>query len=140
MYVLILQFEVSIPGAESLKDKRSVIRSLKDRLHREHMLSVAEVGANDEHRHAVLAAALVSADAVYGAGVLDRVTEKLRDLRDARLVQCRRCIIREDDLPEDDAVDAEGRPAWSESDTQEMLRGLDAIERDLTPGGGGGEV
>ena len=43
MVVGILQIEVSIDGSTSLKDKRRVVSSLKDRLHREHQVSVAEV-------------------------------------------------------------------------------------------------
>ena len=44
MVVGILQFELLVPGATSLKDKRRVVKSVKDRLHREHLVSVAEVG------------------------------------------------------------------------------------------------
>ena len=54
MVVGVLQVKLTIDWASSLKDKRRVVSSLKDRLHREHQVSVAEVGSLDSHRVAVL--------------------------------------------------------------------------------------
>lgn len=85
MVIGILQFEVLVPWSESLKDKRRVVRSLKDRLHREHMVSVAEVGALDQHRRALLGLAVVTGDARYASTVIDRVLAKVRALHDAEL-------------------------------------------------------
>ncbi len=42
VFVGILQFELLIRQRRSLKDKRRVVRSVRDRLHREHLVSVAE--------------------------------------------------------------------------------------------------
>ena len=42
----LLSIELHMPGARSLKDKRSVLRSLKDRL-RKHNVAVAEVDHQD---------------------------------------------------------------------------------------------
>ena len=82
MIIGILQFELSIAGATSLKDKRRVVASLKDRLHREHQVSVAEVDAQDRHGTAVLALAMVGTDVRRCQSTLDRVLEKLRQGRD----------------------------------------------------------
>ena len=54
MVVGILQAELVIDGAESLKDKRRVVVSIKDKLHREFQVSVAEVDSLDSHHRAVL--------------------------------------------------------------------------------------
>ena len=43
MKIAVLQFDLSIHDAESLKDKRRIVQSLKDRLHRDHLVSIAEV-------------------------------------------------------------------------------------------------
>src|SRR5205814_4967786 len=43
VYIAILQFHLMIDGATGLKDKRRVVRSVKDRLHKQHMVAVAEV-------------------------------------------------------------------------------------------------
>jgi uncharacterized protein YlxP (DUF503 family) len=40
-------FELHLAGAHSLKEKRSVIKSLKDRLHNEFNVSVAETAHQD---------------------------------------------------------------------------------------------
>ena len=49
MHVGVLQVEISIPDAMSLKDKRQVVKSLKDRIAHCNNVSIAEVGALDEH-------------------------------------------------------------------------------------------
>jgi len=81
MVVGILQFELLIHDAQSLKDKRSVVRSLKDRLHRDHQVSVAEVAALDDMSTAVLAVALVGIEGRRVAEVLDNISAKLRNLQ-----------------------------------------------------------
>ena len=44
MTVGVLQLELSIPSAFSLKDKRQVVKSLKDRIAHAHNVSVAKWG------------------------------------------------------------------------------------------------
>ncbi|NBC10117.1 MAG: DUF503 family protein [Planctomycetes bacterium] len=78
MFIGVLQLELVIEGAESLKDKRRVVNSVKDRLHREHQVSVAEVAAQDNRQLAVLGITLASADAAYCRVVLDKIVNKLR--------------------------------------------------------------
>ena len=67
MTVGVLQLELSIPEAMSLKDKRRVIKSLKDRIAHGHNVSIAEVGALDEHRRSIIGMAMVSNDKRYVA-------------------------------------------------------------------------
>jgi len=78
MIIGILQVELTIDGADSLKDKRRVVRSLKDRLHREHQVSIAEVGSHDVHRTATLGLAVVSNEVPHCQGVLDGILNKLK--------------------------------------------------------------
>lgn len=93
MVVGILQVELEIEWSESLKDKRRVVRSLKDRIHREHQASVAEVGRLDDRRVAVLGVAVVAGNATRCRQVLDRVLGKLRSARDCVLSDHRVEII-----------------------------------------------
>ena len=51
-----------IPGAQSLKEKRAVVRSLVDRLRTRHHLSSAEVGLQNEVQRARIGFAAVSGD------------------------------------------------------------------------------
>ncbi len=53
---------ISIPAAQSLKDKRQVVRSLIERLRVRRQLSVAEVGSQDRIREARVGFAVVSGD------------------------------------------------------------------------------
>ena len=81
MVIGVLQVELAIDGACSLKDKRRVVSSLKDRLHRWHMVSVAEVASQDNHSLAVLGITLAASDTAYCQSVLDRILDKLRENR-----------------------------------------------------------
>lgn len=93
MIVGVLQAEMRIEWARSLKDKRSVARSLKDRLHREHQVSVAEVAAQDVHNTLVLGVAAAGSSAAQVVAMLDRVERKLTEHHEAELVACQREIM-----------------------------------------------
>ena len=81
MVVGILQVELVIDGSTSLKDKRRVVTSIKDRLHREHQVSVAETGSLDDHRKAMIGIAMASNEVPYCQSVMDRIVDKLRTQR-----------------------------------------------------------
>lgn len=107
MVVGVLQFDLLIHGCESIKDKRRVVNSVKDRLHREHMVSVAEVALQDRMDAASMALACVGPDGKRVGHVLDRVSAKLRSLGDAELGEMSRQLISAADLPppQDDPED-----------------------------------
>jgi hypothetical protein len=113
MMLAVLQFELTIPHSLSLKDKRRVVKSLKDRLHREHLVSIAEVAALDDHRRAVLAVVLVSASAPHASSVLDAIVEKLKGLHDARLGGVSRLTIHESEFDWADGDPPKDDPAWA---------------------------
>jgi uncharacterized protein YlxP (DUF503 family) len=86
MVVGVLQFELYIGDAMSLKDKRRVVKSLKDRIAHGHNVSVAEVGALDQHRRSILAVAMVSNDSGYVEGALSKLVDFIRTVSSADLV------------------------------------------------------
>src|SRR5947207_3551388 len=86
MHVGVLQIELSIPDAMSLKDKRRAILSLKDRIAHGHNVSVAEVGALDEHRRSILGIAMVSNDSRYVEGALSKLVDFVRTVPQVSLV------------------------------------------------------
>jgi uncharacterized protein YlxP (DUF503 family) len=88
MVVAILTISLSIPHANSLKDKRRVIKSIKDRLRDGFNVSVAEIGDQDVWRNAVLGVGVVSADQAYANGVLSRVQDLIGGRTDAILTHC----------------------------------------------------
>ena len=78
MTIGVLQLEIGIPDAMSLKDKRRVVKSLKDRIAHGHNVSIAEVGALDEHRRSILGIAMVSNDARYVESQLSKLVDFVR--------------------------------------------------------------
>jgi uncharacterized protein YlxP (DUF503 family) len=60
MAVGILTVYLHLPGCASLKEKRSRLKPLLARLHREFNISVAEIDRQDSWQEAVIACALVS--------------------------------------------------------------------------------
>ena len=78
MVIGVRSWELHVPGAHSLKEKRSVVKSLKDRLHNEFNLSVAETGHHDVWQTAELTACVVAVDRRQADSVLasaDRLVE-----------------------------------------------------------------
>ncbi|MGJ8635375.1 MAG: DUF503 domain-containing protein [Phycisphaerales bacterium] len=98
MVIGVLQIELDIPGAMSLKDKRSVVKSIKDSCHRHHMVSVAEVGALDVWNKAVLGVSVVSNSGMIAGRTLDRVMDRVRSMLDCEVVDSTREILRGDSL------------------------------------------
>jgi len=86
MVVGVLQAELAVMGAASLKDKRRVIKSIKDRLANKYNVSVAEVAALDSHQRAVLGVAMVANESRFVESCLSKVVDQLRLARDASLV------------------------------------------------------
>ena len=62
MFVGIVRIELHIPGASSLKEKRSVIHGLKERIRQRAQASVAEVDHQDLWQRAALGVAVVSGE------------------------------------------------------------------------------
>jgi uncharacterized protein YlxP (DUF503 family) len=81
--------ELFIADSQSLKDKRQVLLSLKDRLRQKFNLSVAEVDAQDLWQKAVLALACVSNDGRYVNQILDQALNLVRGQMVVEVVQSR---------------------------------------------------
>lgn len=69
----LLTLYIQIPGCTSLKEKRSRLKPLLARLHREFNVSVAEIDRQDAWQEAILACALVSNDAGHTQRSLQQV-------------------------------------------------------------------
>ena len=73
MAVAVLTIHLLLPGCSSLKDKRSKIKPILARLHKEFNLSTAEIDLQDQWREAVIACAVVGNDRVFLNNVLQKV-------------------------------------------------------------------
>ena len=81
--------ELFIPGSQSLKDKRQVLVSLKDRLREKFNLSVAEVDGQDLWQKAVLGLACVANEGRYANQVCDQALNLIRNVPVVEIVQSR---------------------------------------------------
>lgn len=113
----LLQFSILIDSASSLKDKRRVVKSIKDRLHREHMVSVAEIGDLEIWNRANLGLAAVSADGAYLRGVLDAVIRKLKNLPEGRLGDVAADVVDVADVVSFE--DEDGTALWTEAERRD---------------------
>jgi len=79
MVVALLSVELFLPGAQSLKDKRMVLRRLKDRL-ATFNVAIAEVEHHDLWQRAGLALVTVSTTGVHAEQELAAVAEEIERL------------------------------------------------------------
>jgi uncharacterized protein len=78
--------ELHIEGAQSLKAKRGVVRSIVRRLRNRFNLAVSEIGGQDTWQYAALGLAAAGADATSVRSVLERAGEFIEDLHLARVL------------------------------------------------------
>ena len=71
----LLTVELYVSDAMSLKDKRSVVSSLLNRLANKFNVAVAEIDALDNHRLAIIAVTTVANDLAHVTRVLDTVLD-----------------------------------------------------------------
>ena len=76
MPVGLLTLELHIPDAQSLKDKRQVLRSLKDRLRRDFNVAVAELDHHDTWQRSVIGIVTLSNEEKHVAEVLQKVLDE----------------------------------------------------------------
>lgn len=62
MNVGIIKFSLQLPGNQSLKGKRKIIKSLCQKIRNTFEVSVAEVASNDDLKYAVIGISVVSND------------------------------------------------------------------------------
>ena len=99
MYVGILDLDVLLAHADSLKAKRAVIRPVLARLRRLEV-AVAEVGDPDRLRRAAIGVATVSGDIGQLHRVLDTCERQVADDPELTLLSARRRVVGEHDEPD----------------------------------------
>ena len=86
MVIGALRLKLAVFEATSLKDKRRVVKSLKERLSGRFNVSVAEVGSLNHRQQAELGVALVANDNQFVESCLDKIVDYVRLDRSASLV------------------------------------------------------
>jgi uncharacterized protein len=87
MIVGVCTIDLHIPGIDSLKGKRSVVRKIKDRVKNTFNVSIAEVEDLDKLQRAGLGIALVSNDSKYVQSTLSKVVEFIDHMYVAEIIQ-----------------------------------------------------
>jgi uncharacterized protein YlxP (DUF503 family) len=86
MRVGLLQVEIMLTDGNSLKDKRRVLRRLKDRVRKDFNASIAEVGHMDKWRRSMLGIAVVSNGKEHLSAYLDNIVDSIRTDRRISIV------------------------------------------------------
>ena len=83
----VLTLEIHVEDSHSLKDKRHVVKSLKDRLRSKFNVSVAEIGYQDLWQRSLISAVTVSGDHGHAEQVLQLVERDAANLLGPALVE-----------------------------------------------------
>jgi uncharacterized protein YlxP (DUF503 family) len=75
MPVAVLTLHLHLPACSSLKEKRSIIKPILARLHREFNVSCAEIDLQDRWHETVLACAMAGSDRAFLQKALQEVLE-----------------------------------------------------------------
>ncbi len=89
MHIALLRAAISIPEAHSLKEKRRVVKSLKDRTVNQMNVSVAEVGQQEVWNRAELAFVTVAAEKKVVERRLSDIAQRLERNHDWVLLEIR---------------------------------------------------
>ena len=82
----ILNMTIEVPGSESLKDKRHVVKSIVDTTHNKFNVSAAEIDHLDSHKTAGLAFACVANEAAHVSTVLNKVLHHVESYPECEVV------------------------------------------------------
>jgi uncharacterized protein len=93
MFVGVARIVIQIPGARSLKDRRSVVRGFKDRARARLPVSVAEVGDVERWQVATFGVTTVSRDRRRCDEVLSQTVDVARSLSEAMVADVRTEVL-----------------------------------------------
>ena len=86
MVIGLLNIEIEIPDARSLKDKRTVLNRIKGRVRHRFNVSIAEIDGNDVWNYSCLGVAVVSNNQKFANQVLSKVAEHIETIRDCQVI------------------------------------------------------
>lgn len=86
-HIGVLYVELFIPMSGSLKSKRSVLKSVKDRIRSQFNVSVAEIGEQDKWQRSVLGVCALNSDKTYLDQCLQNILSFFDGVHDIQLIQ-----------------------------------------------------
>jgi uncharacterized protein YlxP (DUF503 family) len=85
IFLSLLTIDLMIPMARSLKEKRSALRGLKDRLRSRFNASVAEVDFQDKWQRATIVVCIVNGDKRQLESAMTRVRQLAEEAQDVQI-------------------------------------------------------
>jgi len=85
MIVSMIQLIFEIPDVDNIKEKRRIIRSVKDKLQRRFHMSAAEVDLQDSLSFGQIGAALVSNSRAFGESVMQKAFQMIENETPVRI-------------------------------------------------------
>jgi uncharacterized protein YlxP (DUF503 family) len=85
-WIGVLTMDLHIPLSQSLKSKRSVLKSMKDRIRSRYNVTVAELDEQDKWQRGVLGVAMIANDKVLIDRSLQHILTLVQDVREAELL------------------------------------------------------
>ncbi len=85
MVVSMIQLILELPDVTSIKEKRKIVKSLKERIRVKYRISAAEVDLLDSLSFAQIGGAVVSNSRTFGEGVMQKVLRFVEDEVPGRL-------------------------------------------------------
>lgn len=93
MIVGVCRLTLLAPESQSLKDKRMVLRSIKDRTRLKFNVAIAEVGSQDDWQEAVLGFAVVANDKRFVQEMVAKIVNFIDGLATAKIIDEEKDII-----------------------------------------------
>jgi uncharacterized protein YlxP (DUF503 family) len=99
MLIAAALIELGLPESDSLKDKRRVLRSLRDRVRAKFNVAIAEIADQDDRHRVCLGCVSVGSDPRYLREGLEKVVRYVESLALGELVSDDVIVVQIDELP-----------------------------------------
>ncbi|HTO09731.1 MAG TPA: DUF503 domain-containing protein [Myxococcota bacterium] len=120
MLVAAALIELAVPDAETIKARRRVARSVKDRIRQRFNVSVAEVADQDERHSVVIGCVMVGVNPRHLREGMEKVVRYVESLGLAEVVADDVTVVRLDEVEElDEDADDAAPAAWRDDDELE---------------------
>ncbi len=93
MVVLVGEVQLHLPESQSLKDKRQVVKSLKERVRNRFNVSIAEVDYLDLWQRCAIGIAVVSTTRAHADEILSKVADFIESDGRAQLLEFTREVV-----------------------------------------------
>ncbi|RMF97685.1 MAG: DUF503 domain-containing protein [Candidatus Schekmanbacteria bacterium] len=93
MTVGVLKITLLIPGSRSLKTKRQIVRSIKEKIKGKFNISIAEVGDQDLWQRCELGIAAVNSSRKLVESMIDKIINNIELNGNVRIIDCQREIL-----------------------------------------------